>query len=347
MLQNLVEGIKIEALAAAVPTTYRKVADVIEDERAAKRFSRISGVEGAYLIKEGQTASDLCYAAAKAIIEQKGIDPKKIGILIFVTQYPDYAIPATACVLQHRLGLTDSSIAFDINLGCSGFTHGLMVAMSLLQATNTDYALMLAGDVASSNYRRKGRTDNEALLFGDGGSAVLLAKDTAAPPIAALSVVLGQGYKAIIIPYGQARHRIIPENATRRSMMDEVAVMDFSTNKVPEMLEELMKLQGTTPQDYQHLVLHQANLLIMQTIAKRAGFSQEQLLVGIKKFANTSSASIPLALVDAFGEQEGEVMRLMLSGYGVGLTYSAVDIELATTSILPLVETDEYFVDGF
>lgn len=130
--------------------------------------------------------------------------------------------------------------------------------------------------------------------------------------------------------------------------MDDIAVFNFAVSEVPDMLNAYMRQQGTTPEDYDKLVLHQANKLIMKQIAKKTGFPMEKVAISLDTFANTSSASIPITLVKEYGEElSDEKKRFLCCGFGVGLSWGAVEINIAPKNILPLIHTDEWFDDGY
>ena len=179
--------------------------------------------------------------------------------MIYVTQTSDYRIPATACVLQHRLSLSEDLIAFDINLGCSGFVYGLYVISSILQTSSMKYALLLAGDTSAREFSTKEKTKNShsgSLLFGDAGTATLLAKEDSEDLIFSLNTD-GNQYKAIFAPFGFWRNPDPPANMGNSSLMDEIGVFNFATGKVPDQINEYMNRTETTPENYDCLVLHQ------------------------------------------------------------------------------------------
>ena len=305
LIQTKIDGIRIAAISAAVSSNWESLSDVLgtmtaEDRALAEKFTKNTGVKGRYNAGRYQTTSDFCYASAKEILDKKQIDPREIGALVFVTQTHDYGLPATACVLQHRLGLSEDCIAFDVNLGCSGFTYGVNIISSLMKTSNVSKALLLCGDTSAKekNFNAKVKQSHSAtLLFGDSGTAALLVKDDRAEPIYSLSKTDGSRYKAIIKPYGAWRN---PEPADCETEMDGVAVFTFSTREVPELITKTMKLTDSTPSDYDCLVLHQANMFIMKQIQKKTGFTKDQLAVSIDEFANTSSSSVPLTLVHRY-----------------------------------------------
>ncbi len=346
-----IRNVKVIGMAAAVSPAWDSIEEMSdEDEATVKRFIKKTGVSGRYSASPRQTTSDFCCAAAEELLAKKNIDKSRIGILIFVTQTSDYRLPATACVLQQRLGLSKECICFDVNLGCSGFVYGLNIIASLLANTGTQYGLLLAGDTSAREFstRRKQKEGHSGTwLFGDSGSATLLEKEEG-NELKFLSNTDGSGYKAIISPYGAWRNPDSPDGRTHYVVMDDIAVFNFATEEAPNQINEYMKMTNTTSQDYDCLVLHQANLMIMKRVAKKTAFPEEKMLVSMDRFGNTSSASIPVSLVDKYGESNDQrAVRTLCCGYGVGLSWSTVAFSIAQADILPLVHTDEYFSDGY
>lgn len=308
-MQSIIKGVRLGGLSAAVPERQVSLKEQCAngelgniDEAVIQKFTKRTGVAGRYLAHERQTSSDLCCAAAKQLLDEKKIDKEQIGVLVYVTQTADYRSPATAAVMQYRLGIGKECIAFDVNLGCSGFTCGLNIAGSLLEKSDTKYALLLCGETPARERNRKEPTfasNADKMLFGDAGTALLLEKDENAPDLRILSKTDGSGYQAIIIPYQWYRNPVKGQGAM--NIMDEIEVFNFSTSKAPALILELMKIAGKTVKDYDCLVLHQANLFIMNRIAKLTGFEKEKMLTSIEAFANTSCASIPVTLVHNYG----------------------------------------------
>lgn len=351
---NEICGIRICGISAAVSNHWMplmELAKTEEEEKVIRKFIRKTGVEGRYNAGVHQTTADFCYAAARKLLEKKKVNLADIGVLVFVTQSSDYILPATACLLQHRLGLNEDCVAFDVNLGCSGFTCGLNIAASLLQSSNKKNALLLVGDTCAKekNVDQITKISHSAtMLFGDSGAAALLEKDVSTEPIYMLSHTDGSRFRAIIRPYDGWRNPEPPAGETAGTRMDDVEVFNFACDEVPTLLRETMRISGYTVDDYDDLVLHQANLLILKQIAKHTGFSMRQTLVSLDAFGNTSSASIPVSLVKEYGDAEQTIKRHMLMcGFGVGLSWSTVDCFLNQEDILPLIHTDDYFQDGY
>lgn len=353
MVDTIIKGIKISGISAAVSNTWTSLESFIGDdidEGTLKKFTKTTGVKGRYDAGINQTAADFCVAAAKQVLQNKNVDSSEIGLIVYVTMSPDYITgPATACIIGHRLGASEDCLAFDVNLGCSGFIYGLNIASSILKSNNTEKALLVCGDTNNKDiYGFDGkRSHSDIMLFGDAGAAVLLEKSKEADDIYVNGKTDGAGYSSIISPYGGFRHPGIPVG-NKNAVMDEFAVFNFSTSKAPELIVETMEKLGTSPDSYDCLALHQANLLIMQRIAKKSGFSSPKMLVSIDDYGNTSSASIPISLVKCFGSyKEQKKIHVLMSGYGIGLSWGVADVYLDTGDIYPIVHTDEYYEDCF
>lgn len=352
MVFNTHHNIKVAGIAAAASSKWQSLEEAISEAGSidegfnVKKFKQNTGVTGRYVAGDFQTASDFCYSAAEGLIKQNDIDRAEIGILVFVSQFPDYAAPATACVLHKRLGLSYNCIAFDVNLGCSGFVYGVNIVASLLANSNCKYGLVLCGDTSVKNKSRgrdKMKGSHSILyLFGDGGSTALLEKEEGRK-LTVSSCTDGGGFDSIMIPDHSWRH---PWLATER-VMDDMNVFNFSITQAPEMLKSYMDYTDTKPDDYDGLILHQANKLIIDTVTKRSGFGKNKSLTSIEKFANTSCASIPNTLVYNLGEDKTENMkRYLCCGFGVGLSWAAMELDIAPSEVLPLIHTDEWFDDG-
>ena len=345
------KDVKVIGMAAAVSSTWDNVREFsTEDEAVINKFIKTTGVEGRYSANPRQCTSDFCFAAAEKILAEKKIPREEVGVLIFVTQTSDYRIPSTACVLQNRLGLSTSCIAFDVNLGCSGFTYGINIVGSLLMSSQTKYGLLLAGDTSarekSQKIRRKFGHSAE-LLFGDSGTATLI-ENTASDPILISSHTDGAGYKAIIAPYEGYRNADCPASETPGTHMDEIEVFNFATSEATAQINDYMEKQEKNPEDYDCLVLHQANMMILTRIGKKTGFPKEKVLISLDRFGNTSSSSIPITLVYKYGECDDERMiNALCCGFGVGLSWSTVALPINVKDIYPLVHTDEFFDDGY
>lgn len=341
MIVNCFSGIKVVGVSCAVPTEWKSIESLKDgkNDDVLGRFVKNTTIEGHYEVGGRQTSSDLCFVAARKIIEEKKIDREKIAVLIHVTQTPDYRCPSTACVLQNRLGLSNDCLAFDVNLGCSGYPYGLNVAASLLATSNAEYALVLAGDAST---KHNVRTDNSRLLFGDSGTATLLKKDSSAKEMAIACKTDGSGLAYMWQPYGLSRHHILKDEGVH----NEIETFNFAINEAPALINQFLEARHETAEDYDYLVLHQANMMIMKQIAKRIGFPKTKMLVSLDHFSNTSNGSIPTTMVHCLTKEEPKECKLLVCGYGIGLSWAVGSMVVDTKDIFPLLHSDEYFDDG-
>ena len=336
-------------MAAAVPSREITAEEMYEryGQEIVDKTINMVGVKRSRQSVKKQLSSDLGYTAARAILEEKNIEPESIGVLLYVTQTPDYKVPATAMLLHKRLGLSQDCAAMDINLGCSGFVFGMHTLCSMLQSLNCQRGLLVVGDVSS----KLSTPDNRAssLLFGDGSAAVVVEKGEGTPIEFALRTD-GARFPAIIVPGGSFRELTYePEELEKGNraypypLMDGMGVFNFSIGDVPKLIQGFLEEQDKTLADYDCLALHQANLYIMKQIAKKLKASTEQLLVSVDRFGNTSGASIPLTLVDRYGEEQGQPVRVLMSGFGVGLSWGVASMDIPRENILQLLVSDDYY----
>ena len=351
-----VPGIRIAGIATAVPTRsvpLSAFADRFEKDYIEK-FSASSAIQQIRCAAPGQTASDLCFAAAENLLKTYQIGRSEIGLLVFATHSPDYRCPASACVLQHRLALSSVCGAFDLGLGCSAYPYALLSAASLLTMSGARYALVLAGDTLTKVTGSRDRST--VMLFGDAGSCTLLEKSDG-HTIQGLLKSDGSGYRDIIIPAGEMRNPSPPcreeetADGCRRTLydlaMNGMNVFSFSIGPVPKAVKEFYAATGTGAQDYDLFAFHQSNKQIIEKIAGKIGAPAEKIPLCLEEYGNTSSASIPLALSSALGgRQSSQPLRTLFCGYGVGLSIGIAAAPVRPSEILPPIETDTVFPEG-
>ena len=293
------------------------------------------GIKSRRMADEKTCTSDLCRAAAARLLRQLEWDPASVDGLILVTQTPDYVMPSTSCILQHQLGLPESCAAFDVNLGCSAYVYGMWLANSLSFCGACRRILLLTGETPSKFVDSRDRAT--ALLFGDAGSATAL-EATDDPSRQAHYVVMtdGKGAGDLIVPGGMFRERF-PEDRSRFCLyMDGGHIFDFTRNRVPPLIQDLLALSGRKPEEYAYFIFHQANEYLIKFLAHRAGISMDKVPCSIGQFGNTGAASVPLTLARA-GRPEGtsgSPYHVMLLGFGVGLSWGGVSIQLPADCIL-------------
>ena len=347
MSGHLYDSVIISGMACALPTKRVYTDDYIEyfGDKAVERFKETTGIESRYLSNGKQTASDLCYVAARELLKKKSLTGEDIDALIFVTQFPDYKTPSTAFVLHKRLGIKEECLVFDINLGCSAFVNGVYFLSGLIQSGAVNRALLLVGDAELEHPVFEDHSFS--MMFGDAGSACILEKGNGG--IKGIIRADGTGYDVLITPYpgarfpnGYADKRV--DGLTKKMDGDDTFL--FTIKEVPKLFKDFFKEFHVGWQDFDYCVLHQANLFILKYIAKRIKIPDEKLAISIDKYGNTDGASIPLGIVDLCENKEGEV-RLIVSGFGIGLSWGVVSFDLQTEDVLPLIFTDEYYEEGF
>ena len=349
------DGIGIAGIACAVPdneVTVESFKSVFGDEIPAK-FTAGTGIEAMYKALPDQTAGDLAYAAAENLFSHIDIDRNKIGALVLVTQSPDYRRPATACVLQHRLGLSMDCLAMDVGLGCSGFVYGLQTTMSLMEKSDIEYGLLLLGETASKLVDPLDKSI--VMMYGDAGAAILLKKQDNAR----LTTLLrsdGGRFKSIVLPAGgfrdmyPSRERFMCNDGIERSLydiyMEGTSVFSFSISDVPQAIHDFFDNTGTSPDDYDLFCFHQANQFIIKQISKKFKLPKEKVPLSLNRYGNTGGISIPLTLCSNFGESDLGVLKVLMAGFGIGLSWGISSTEIDMSRVFPVIKTKDWFVDG-
>ncbi|MBD5417265.1 MAG: ketoacyl-ACP synthase III [Desulfovibrio sp.] len=350
--------IRIAGLRAAVPANEIR----LEDEAAyyggsLKKVARMRatlGMDRRRVCPPDVTASDLCAHAARALLNDMPGVIDNIDALVFVSQSPDWKQPATACELQHRLGLPTSCATFDVNQGCSGYVYGLWIASSLVGAGAARQALLLVGDAHAGG--RDPRNRVMAPVFGDGGSATLLVRDETAPPLQFGFGTNGQEFETIITPGGQARIPLLRDAAANAVLAEDIldpmgnpwqlgdawmdggAVFNFTMDVVPPHIEAALHHASLSTDDIAMLILHQANTQIVRTIAEKAGFPPEKAPGdSFSRYGNLAAASIPAALCDAFGHVASPG-KILMCGYGIGLAWGSCLCDLEHWNCSPTLD---------
>jgi len=317
-----IEGIAVRGIVTALPAGVEDVTDVAArfGSDIAGRIATATGIRRRHIAAPDQCMSDLAVPAARDVLDSLGWAPDSVDLLITVTQTPDHPLPATACLLQSRLGLGRHCAAFDVGLGCSGYVYGLWLAASLLASMGRGRALLVAGDTTS---RTLDPTDRAvAPLFGDAASVTALEHVAGAAPMIFNLGSDGAGAPYLIQAGGGTRQPDGP-----KLFMDGTQVFAFTLREVPRAITATLDSAGLTIRDFDHVVLHQANEMMVRRLGQKIGATASQLVLALADRGNTSSASIPLAITDSLGEaaQVG-CLKLLLSGFGVGWSWGTAII---------------------
>lgn len=337
----------IQAVAHALPATRLTYEQLVErfGEKAVASIYRMSGIRDRRVVAPGQCASDLALAAARRLLAHTGVAPQSIDLLIFASQTPDYRVPATAARLQAELGLPERTTAFDINQACASFVLALQAAHSMLVAGTAAQALVLNADAVSTLVHPRDR--GLVTLHGDAAVATLLTRcdqpDCGIEFFAAGSD--GAGYDKLWVPAGGARRPAGPDTAVETTddsgcvrtpehlCMDGPAIFHFGLYKVRDFVKGLLQERGLTIDDFDLVLLHQANKTMVDLLYKNLNVPPEKRYYYLEHVGNSSGASLPALLAQAW--REGVVRpgsRTLLCAFGGGLSWGAFSVRWPATA---------------
>ena len=340
-------NVGIRSISACVPKTVvsnRDLGYLIPEEEIEKTIQNI-GIEERRIADSDCCSSDLCYKAAEKLMQDNEIDPGSINALIFVSQTSDYHQPATAPILQHRLGLTKETLTFDINLACSGYVYGLSTAFAY--ANMGMRVLLLVGETMSKIVSRQDKVNTP--LFGDGGTATLVEPGEYGEAVFSLHSD-GSGAMVMNVPYGGFRNQSCAEGfkeevdkdgsirTGEQFRMDGMAVFNFGMREETRDIKRLMTECGITIDQVDVLVYHQANKFMTDFFSAKLKIDASHTPYSLRRFGNTSSASIPLTIVSEMKDGYKERKRVILSGFGAGLSWGSVMLDLSKCAISELTE---------
>lgn len=331
--------VAVRGMAACVPANIEKNIDSYRKWGDYGKVRNLIGIDQRHVVPAGMCVSDLFYAAGEKLISSLQWEKASIDAIVVVCQTPDYIQPPTACLLQERLGLSQECFATDIPHGCSGWVYGLSILSSLMQNGFIRRALLFSGDTPTKCVSPEDKSTWP--LFGDAGTVTALEFDDSQENAMFFSCCTdGSGADGIVIRDGGYRHPFnehtlemkdygdgVVRNANHLAM-DGMTVFSFAVSKAPRQIENLMQHFGISRDDIDFYLLHQANLFMDEKIRKKMKLPEEKVLYCIQDFGNTSSGSIPLTLVSQIPQELGQRhLRLIGSGFGVGLSWAAVYFE--------------------
>lgn len=336
-------NIALRGIVSAVPKQIKKQEDYYETfgQEAVDKIKDMTGIYQRAVAYPHQTTGDLSYIAAKELMKKLDWKPETIDALILVTQTPDYQTPSTACILQHKLGLSNDCMAFDINLGCSAYVYGLYVAGSMLQNQNMKRIILLSGDTVNDMINPKDRST--ALLFGDASSATAIEKTDNSNNMDYVLRTNGEGYDCLIVKNKGSRNKN-KENLSLEDdylFMDGTQVFNFTLTDVSRTLKDFKAKFEIESEDIDYLILHQANLFILKSLSKKIKVDMSKVPITIDRFGNTSAASIPLTMTERFkGNTDYKDKSILISGFGVGLSWGAFFIRPTYDIYFDTIYTD-------
>lgn len=307
-----------------------------ETEKVATKI----GVDQRHISGKNETAGDMAEKAAQNLFTEYSIDPTDIDFIILCTQSPDYFLPTTACILQHKLNIPIQSGAIDFNLGCSGYIYGLAMAKSFVISGIAKNILLLTSETYSKYIHPKDKGNRT--IFGDAASATLVSSNGFAE-IGDFSLGTdGSGADDLIVKTGGLRQQkpigdycYLEDGSIISSdhlYMNGNNIFSFTLEMVPPLVEETLKLNKCIKNDIDLFVFHQANKFMLNFLRKKAKIEENKFYQCLSRFGNTVSSTIPIALKEALKENKINMgHKILLVGFGVGYSWGATVLSINDT----------------
>jgi 3-oxoacyl-[acyl-carrier-protein] synthase III len=333
-------NLMIRGIASALPLNTLDLSTLSDlfGELEVKRIISSTGIRKIRSALVGMNCSDLCFAATKRLLRGLDVPANSIDAIVFVSQTPDYIAPPTSVILQNRLGLSHNAVAFDINYGCSGYIYGLYQAALLLSAGGCQRVLVCAGDVITPLLDPLDR--QVRLVLADAGSATLVEKGSDN-----FSVVLktdGSGFEYLLAA------KTFPNSLNKKTTnlldgyfhMNGGKVMEFALREVPSIIDHLLTMKNWNKNEVGTFALHQANLFMLNYLRKKAQLPMESVPIAVEEIGNTGPASIPVLLSVKGNElyKKNRLEKVLMCGFGVGLSWGAIGVNLSNTSLFSPIE---------
>lgn len=348
------KGKKISGLALVVPENERKFVDdmALFNFSAAKsmRLMKVMGYDRHRIVEEGVCASDLVEFGLRQLVASGKVKVDEIDALVYVTATPDHFLPPTSRIIHGKLGLRQDALCFDLTQGCSGFEEGLIQAFMLLEQSDVRKVVVATGDTLSRKVSPRDR--NSYPLIGDAASIAVVENDPAGVPVHAVMRNDGTRCMALTIPAGCFRKPCSAETAEMREdaegnfrsddnlVMDGSGVFNFVMADVPPMLQELCAHAGTSYADYDWFLFHQPNKFMLEKLADKLGVPYDRMPSNVvEKYGNSSGTTVPAVIALNLAERlKTESFKVCLSGFGVGLTWGAVSMNLGPVDFCETIE---------
>ena len=346
-------GIRIAGLAVAVPKNTSSTDDLVVKfgYDAAQKIQKATGVLVRHVVYGEMKTLELATESANEVLVCSGISASEIDGVILITQTPEYKLPATACIIQDRLGVPKNALAFDINLGCSGYPYGIILANSLIESGLLKRLLLIVGDITSSTASPEDQSTFS--LFADAFSTTIIEKCSGKGDLLGISYGTdGSGWKNLINPIGAIRYKNINafnEANTKDKFpnikypeytyMDGNEVFIFCLKTIPKMITDALANSFLVKDDIDYFLFHQANLFILNHIIKKMELNVDKVPISLDQYGNTSSASIPLTACHYFSNHNLlEPVNVAMIGFGVGYSWATVIMRLDSSLIHKIKE---------
>ena len=287
-----------------------------------------------------EKVSDLAAAAGERLFEEHGIDRGSIDFLLLCTECPDYFLPATACIVQNRLGLRKDAGALDYNLGCSGFVYGLALAKGLVLGGVARRVLLITAETITRTIHPQDKSTRT--LFGDAAAATLVESSAERGIGEFVLGTDGSGAERLIIPAGAWARPSSPETRVETKnkwgnvrtlenlYMDGPEILKFSMEVAPDCMNDTLERNGTSLEALRLVVLHQASHMMLVKLRELLAIPEEKFVFNIEKYGNTVSSTIPIALYDSMRSSRlGKGDSVLVMGFGVGLSWGGTVLHMS------------------
>lgn len=346
-MKCLLGNLRIKAISTYLPHDVLEMTSLasIYGEKTVETIMKATGVERVRIARHDETASDMCFEAARHLLEQEQVPKELIDGIVFISQTADYRLPATSVILQHRLGLSQETVCFDISYGCSGYIYGIYQAAMMVSSGSCRNVLVLAGDTTTKLINPYDRA--QRMVFGDAGSATLVSSGDHTFGFHINSD--GSGYDQVIVPAGG--FRIPSSELTRQEFedkdgnirtqenlyMDGMAVFNFILQSGKSSIQTITDFMNWAKEDINLYALHQGTSFTLRYLIKRLKVEESKAPINILNYGNTGPATIPLILSDMFhmgaSSNLNALDKVIMCAYGVGLSWGSVACNLADTNI--------------
>jgi 3-oxoacyl-[acyl-carrier-protein] synthase-3 len=335
---------KISGILSILPANEVSFEDEMHNynfsEAKSMKLKAAMGFNKKRIVKNGVTGSDLCIYGLNYLFENNYIKKDEVDALILVTQTPDYIMPPTSNVIQGELDLKEDVLCLDINQGCAGYIIGLIQGFLLLDQPAINKVVILNADVLSPKVSKRDRNSNP--LIGDAASITIVERSKTPNNISCILKMNGKGAFALQIPAGGAK---LPSSSETAKMHEDAngnlrskdhlimkgdEVFNFVQTEVPPLIEEVLKLAKIHKEEIDYFMFHQPNRFMLQKLADKIGVSRDKMPSNVvENFGNSSGVTIPIAIAFNIGDNiETKQHKLCLSGFGVGLTWAAMILDV-------------------
>ena len=322
----------IKALSFYLPEKCLTNEELLKEfpEWSVEKVASKVGVNVRHLSDEHETAGDMAEKAARKLFEEYSISPSEIDFLLLCTQSPDYFLPSTSCMLQHRLGIPTRSGAFDYNLGCSGCVYGLAMAKGLISAGLARNVLLLTSETYTKYLHPSDKSNRSIFVYGS--AACLVSTEGMVEIGDFVFGTDGSGADNLIVKTGASRQK----EPTGKSVQDDEghlwhddylymnggAIFNFTLEAVPALVNQLLEKSNIQKDDVDYYVFHQANKFMLNTLRKVCAFPKDKFYIHLEDTGNTVSSTILIGLKDCIEQKQiTSGMNVMIAGFGVGLSW--------------------------